>query len=180
MKKAALLAATILALAPRPAICDVADSSASGFTLKTTVQIQATPAEVYRKLVFNVGDWWDSHHTFSGNSHNLTLESKAQGCFCEKLPDQGGVRHMEVVMAAPGGKLVLLGGLGPLQGLAVTGVMTFQLTASPDGAKLDVTYAVGGYLPTGLNAFAKPVDGVLTGQIARLKNFVEHGSPDPK
>jgi uncharacterized protein YndB with AHSA1/START domain len=179
MKNAVLLAAA-LALAPRLAICDVVDSSASGFTVKTTLQIQAAPAEVYRKLVFNVGDWWNRQHTFSGNAHNLSMESKAQGCFCEKLPNQGSVRHMEVVTAMPGEKLVLSGGLGPLQAVAATGIMTFLLSAAPGGAKLEVTYTVGGYLPAGLNTWAKPVDGVLAEQLTRLKSFVERGSPDPQ
>jgi uncharacterized protein YndB with AHSA1/START domain len=179
MKNAVLLAAA-LALAPRLALSDVVDSSAAGFTVKTTVQIQAAPAEVYRKLVFNVGDWWNPQHTFSGNAHNLSLESKAQGCFCEKLPNQGSVRHMEVLMAMPGERLVLAGAMGPLQGAAVAGGMTFQLSAVPDGARLELTYTVGGYMPAGLSSWAKPVDAVLAEQMARLKNFIERGSPDQK
>jgi uncharacterized protein YndB with AHSA1/START domain len=175
--KAAYLAAAILALAPGLAICD---SAANGFTVKTTVQIQAPPAEVYRKIVFNVGDWWNPRHTFSGNSHNLTMESKAPGCLCEKLPNQGSVRHLEVLAAAPGEKLVLSGGLGPLQSLAVTGTMTWQLSAVEGGTKLEVTYAVGGYLATGLSTWAKPVDGVLVEQLTRLKNFSEHGNPEAR
>ena len=90
MKNAVLLAAA-LALAPRLALSDVVDSSAAGFTVKTTVQIQAAPAEVYRKLVFNVGDWWNPQHTFSGDAHNLSIDDKADGCFCEKLANGGSV-----------------------------------------------------------------------------------------
>jgi hypothetical protein len=55
-------------------------------------------------------------HTFSGDAHNLSIDDKATGCFCEKLASGGGVRHMEVVCADPGKKLVLSGALGPLQG----------------------------------------------------------------
>src|SRR5579872_7010972 len=109
------LAALICILAPGWASAGVADSSASGFTVKITLNIQAAPDEVYRKLIHNVGDWWESSHTFSGNSHNLTIDEKAAGCFCEKLPNGGGVRHMEVVNFAPARSLVLNGGLGPLQ-----------------------------------------------------------------
>ena len=87
---------------------------------------------------------------------------------------------MEVVTAMPGEKLVLSGGLGPLQAVAATGIMTFLLSAAPGGAKLEVTYTVGGYLPAGLNTWAKPVDGVLAEQLTRLKSFVERGSPDPQ
>lgn len=180
MKKAVLFAMAGLALAPELTFCDVLDSAASGFTIKVTLQIQAAPADVYRKIVFNVGDWWNSQHTFSGNAHNLTMESKAQGCFCEKMPNQGSVRHMEVVTAIPGERLVMTGGLGPLQALAAVGNMTFQLTAAEGGTKLEVTYAVGGYLAGGLNFWSKPTDTVLTEQMTRLKNYVEHASSDAK
>jgi len=84
-----------------------------------------------------------------------------------------------VVMAAPGERLVMLGALGPLQPLAVTGAMTFLLSPDAGGTKLVLTYAVGGYSPTGLNTWAAPVDSVLSEQVTRLKNFVEHGSVGP-
>jgi uncharacterized protein YndB with AHSA1/START domain len=178
--KTAYLTAAILTFLPALAIGDVVDSGANGFTLKTAVQIQAPPAEVYRKIVFNVGDWWSPQHTFSGNSHNLTMEAKAQGCFCEKLPNEGSVRHMEVLAALPGEKLVLSGAMGPLQALAVTGSMTWQLSAAEGGTKLELTYAAAGYLATGLTTWAKIVDIVLAEQVTRLKNFIEHGSPGAK
>lgn len=102
------------------------------------------------------------------------------GCFCEKLPNGGGVRHLEVLNFAPGKTLVLTGALGPLQSMAASGNMSFQLSATPGGTKLEVTYAVVGYVPAGMNTWAGPVDGVLTEQVIRLKNYVEHGNPAPK
>jgi uncharacterized protein YndB with AHSA1/START domain len=175
--KALLLCAFLLS--PAWAKAAVADASANGFTIKLTLNVQASPDDVYRKLVRNVGDWWDSSHTFSGNAHNLTIDDKPAGCFCEKLPDGGGVRHMEVAYAAPGIQLVLQGGLGPLQSLAATGSMTIKLSPANGGTKLEMAYSVVGYLPAGMNTLAAPVDGVLTGLFTRLKNFAEHGNPDP-
>lgn len=151
----------------------VVDSSASGFTVRVKTAIKATPGEVYKKFVHNVGDWWDPDHTFSKDSHNLSIDERPGGCLCEKLPEGGGVRHMEIVYLGPGHALVLSGALGPLQSLAATGTMTVTFG---DGI-LDVTYAVNGYLPQGMNTWAAPVDGVLTGLFARLKNYVEKGSP---
>jgi hypothetical protein len=55
--------------------------------------------------------------------------------------------------------------------------MTIQLSSSPSGTKLEVTYAVGGYLPAGMNTLATPVDSVLTAQVTRLKNYIERGDP---
>src|SRR5579863_9724674 len=140
------LAAASMFLLAATARADVVDSSATGFTVRVTVTITASPDDVYRKLVRNVGDWWASDHTFSGNSHNLSIEEKPGGCFCEKLPEGGGVRHMEVVNLAPGKTLVMSGALGPLQSIAAAGSMQFQLVPADDGTKLVFTYAVTGYL----------------------------------
>lgn len=169
-----------LALGPRWAMPAVVDASASGFTVRTTLAIKAAPAEVYRRLVRNVGDWWDPSHTFSGNAHNLSIEEKVPGCFCEKLPDGGGVRHMEVVYFAPGKTLRLSGALGPMQALAAAGSMTIQLSAAESGTKLEVTYAAVGYLPAGMNTWAATVDGVIEGLFTRLKNYVETGDAGHK
>ncbi len=167
----------VFLFAPGWAAAEVADASANGFTIKVTLNVHASPDEVYRKLVRNVGDWWDPSHTFSGNSHNLTIEEKPAGCFCEKLPDGGWVRHMQVIYLAPGKRLVLSGALGPLQALAATGTMTILLSPLDGATKLEVTYSVLGYLPAGMNTFAAPVDGVVNGLFTRLKNYAEHGDP---
>ena len=180
MKNGLLLSGVWLALAPAFAAAEVADSSNNGFTTKITLNIQAAPDEVYRKLIRNVGEWWNSQHSFSGNAHNLSIEEKVLGCFCEKLPNQGGLRHMEVVLLAPGKKLVLNGALGPLQSLAATGSLTIDFSAADGGTKLNVTYAVAGYLPGGMNTWAAPVDSVIAEQFSWLKNFVERGDPAPK
>jgi hypothetical protein len=85
---------------------------------------------------------------------------------------------MQVVYVAPGKSLRMVGGLGPLQGFAVSGVMTVELSPAAGGTKLEMTYSAGGYVPDGMSAWAKPVDDVLTEQFTRLKTFVEHGSPE--
>jgi len=180
MRTNGLLVIAILALAPGWAAAEVIDSSSNGFTVKLAITIQAPPADVYRRLIHNVGDWWNSAHTFSGDAHNLSIEEKPMGCFCEKLPGGGSVRHMEVTFLAPGKALGLSGGLGPLQTMAVAGSMRFQISPAEGGSKLEVTYAVGGYLKAGLDTWAKPVDAVLLEQITRLKNYTEHGDPSPK
>jgi uncharacterized protein YndB with AHSA1/START domain len=174
MKSTAALAVVLCAMAS-VSRAEVADSGANGFTIKITTSIHASPADVYKKLV-HIGDWWNSQHTYSGDAHNLSIEERPGGCFCEKLPN-GGVRHMEVLYFAPGKTLRLSGGLGPLQGIGAGGALTFNLSPETDGAKLEVTYAVNGYLPQGMNTFAAPVDNVLGEQITRLKNYIETGNP---
>jgi len=172
--------AAVLSLACGFARTEVVDSASGGFTIKTTVTVKATPDDVYHRLIQNVGDWWSSEHTYSRNSRNLSIEEKPMGCFCEKLPNGGSVRHMEVVFFTPGKALGLTGALGPLQSIAAAGNMRFELSPVDGGTKLDVTYAVAGYLPAGMNTWAAPVDTVLKEQLTRLKNYVERGDPLPK
>ena len=168
----------IAALTLPSARADVTDSAATGFTIKITADIHAAPADVYRRLL-RVGEWWSSNHTFSGDAHNLSIEERPMGCFCEKLPNGGAVRHMEVVFLQPGTVLRLSGALGPLQAMAANGSMTFQLSPTSSGTKLDFTYAVTGYSPQGMNSLAPIVDKVLTEQITRFKNYAETGNPGP-
>jgi len=170
----------IALLTGAPAWAAVADSAANGFTVKLELNIQASPQEVYRRLVHNVGDWWNPMHTFSGDAHNLSIDDKAFAWCCEKLADGGSVRHLEVVNADPGKTLVLSGALGPLQSIAATGSLTIQLAPAGDGTKVSVIYAVTGYLRAGLNTWAAPVDSVLTEQFTRLKSLIENGKAAPK
>ncbi len=171
-----ILVLLLLCAAPVSLPADVADSAANGFTIKIVESIHASPADVYNRLVHNVGDWWDSDHTFSGDAHNLSIEEKPMGCFCEKLANGGGVRHAEVILYAPAKSLVLSGMFGPLQKFGAAGTLSFAITPAGDGSKLEVTYSAGGYLPGGLNTWAAPVDSVLTEQVTRLKSYVETGT----
>jgi hypothetical protein len=177
MKRTFVLA-MIFCMAAPAMTGEVVDSASNGFTVKTTLSIKAAPDAVYRQII-HVGDWWDSAHTFSGDSRNLYIEEKPMGCWCEKLPKQGSVRHMEVVFLSPGARIVMVGGLGPLQSMATAGTMIFQLSPADGETKLAVTYTVAGYLPAGLNTLAAPVDSVLAQQFARLKNYMEKGNPVP-
>ncbi|MBV9608021.1 MAG: SRPBCC family protein, partial [Acidobacteria bacterium] len=132
--------AMVLVVMQASAGAEVADSAANGFTVKITTQIQAAPAEVYRRIL-RIGDWWNPEHTYSGDSHNLSIEPRADGCFCEKLPNGGGVRHMNVVLLMPGEMLRMSGGLGPLGQMGLAGSMTFTLEPAGAGTKLGFTYA---------------------------------------
>ena len=161
----------LFALFALPCYADVADQAPNGFTVRIVTTIRATPAEVYDRLVHNVGDWWNPEHTYSNDAHNLSIEDKPLGCFCEKLPNNGGVRHAQVIMVMPNKMLVMSGALGPLQAFGATGTLTLVLQPlHRDTTNVQLVYAVGGYLPDGLNTWAAPVDKVLTEQMTRLKN----------
>jgi uncharacterized protein YndB with AHSA1/START domain len=153
----------------------VADRSAAGFTVRHTVAIAGPPARVYAAFV-DIGKWWNPSHSYSHDPGRLTLDTAVGGCFCETLPDGGHVRHLDVVFVQPGKSLRLSGGLGPLQPIGASGAMTMTFAEADNGTSLDLTYTVHGYLPTGLDSWADPVDGVLAEQLARLQRFVETGS----
>ncbi len=160
------------ALIAAPARAEILDSTPAGFTVKTVAEVQAPAARVYQALIDRIGSWWDASHSYSGNAANLSIDARPGGCFCERLP-AGGVQHMTVIYADPGKLLRMTGGLGPLQDLAVTGVMSWKLTESSGRTTIELTYKVAGYAPGGgTGAFATPVDNVLTGQLKRLVQYV--------
>ena len=173
MMKSILLALALVCAAPL-ARADVLTSAPNGFVIRHVMSVPVAPAVAWRKFV-DIGGWWSSEHTFSGDARNLSLTPRADGCWCEKLPNHGFVRHMAVIYAAPGKVLRLSGGLGPLQEMAVTGAM--QITFEADGANTNVTmtYAIGGYSPSGLGPLAPLVDGVLGQQMLRYRAFAGEG-----
>jgi uncharacterized protein YndB with AHSA1/START domain len=159
-----------------PAQAEIDDVSMTGFAVRQSVDIAASPDEVYRTLAAP-SRWWSSDHTYSHDAANLSLDPRAGGCWCETLPGGGSVQHMVVVNAMPGKMLRLRGALGPLQALAVDGTMTFALHPTGKGTELTMSYAIGGYSKAGFSDLAKAVDGVLADQMMRLRLLAETGSP---
>ncbi|MGH9905765.1 MAG: ATPase [Pyrinomonadaceae bacterium] len=162
----------ILPIASIPVRGDVLDSAADGFTSKHTLTISVPPSEVYSQFI-NIGRWWDAEHSYSGVGQNMTIEDRINGCFCEKLESGGEVRHMTIVFRDPGKTLRMLGGLGPLQELGVTGSLTLSLAKADNGTTANFTYVVGGYRAGGLQSLAPLVDKVLLHQFTRFKDHVE-------
>lgn len=149
----------------------VIDTSAIGFTVKHEIQIKGKAMDVFRMFI-DVGHWWDSVHTYSGNAANLSLDARPNGCFCEKLPD-GGVAHMTVIYVEPGKVLRMDGALGPLQAMAVKGILTVTFKESEGNTTVTMSYTVGGYYSKGLQKIARKVDEVLTAQLEGFKKFTE-------
>jgi len=158
---------------------DVVDSAPNGFSIKIGTVIHAGPSPIYDALVHHIGDWWSSDHTMSHDAHNLSLDDKPMGCFCEKMPNNSGVRFGQVTMVMPDKMLVISAALGPLFRAGATGTLSFVLQPIHNDTRLEVTYNVGGYMSGGLNTWADPVDKVLTEQVTRLKSYIETGSPVP-
>jgi uncharacterized protein YndB with AHSA1/START domain len=170
MKAYSLIALALMVATP--AVAEVTASTETSFTVTHKMTVAAPAAKVWATLIAPSA-WWNSDHTWSGSASNLSLDPRPGGCWCEKLPDGGGVEHMRVVFFQPGKMLRLSGGLGPLQSFPASGVMTVTLAPAADGKSTAVTveYAVAG--APGLGKVAAPVDGVLGMQLAGLKTAAE-------
>lgn len=174
----AFAAATLLG-APL-ASAEIASSSPSSFTIHAEAEVAATPQKVWRDLT-RIDRWWSSAHTYSGDASNLRLDARAGGCWCERWGNSQSVEHMRVVavMEHDGVRtLRAIGGLGPLQEMGVTGVLTFTIEPHSNGAKIIMNYLVSGDARLNLDAIATPVDSVLMQQFERLRRLTTSGTPD--
>lgn len=176
MRVALLGAALLLAL---PVRAEVADSQPNGFSLDQKINIQAAPDKVYAAFV-DPAKWWSAGHTFSGDAKNMSFDAHPGGCWCETLPNGGGVLHMTIVHVDPGKLVRMRGALGPFQSTGMEGAMTvtFDKPKKGTGTDVELSYNLGGYVWGGYGALPAQADGVLNQQLRRLKSFVETGSPE--
>ena len=168
----------LAALAATPASAEVVSAGADGFVVRNVVEVSVPAERAYLQLA-RPERWWESSHTYSGKAANLSLDLRPGGCFCEALPGGigGGVEHLRVLAARPGKMLRLGGGLGPLQGEAVTGVLTFELKAKGTGTEVVQTYTVRGLPAADAAKWAPMVDGMLRTQLERYGRYVDTGRP---
>ena len=161
---------TVALLLPVAADAAIMQSSADGAIIEHHFQIQASPQAAWIALV-HPELWWPSDHTWSGNRANLRLEAQAGGCFCENW-GESSAEHARVVMAQPGSLLRMRGSLGPLQDMAVTGVLTIQLKATDSGGtEATVTYRLSGDASHKLDAFVPAVDKVVGQQFGAFAAY---------
>jgi uncharacterized protein YndB with AHSA1/START domain len=149
----------------------------NGFLVKFEVHVNAPAAKVYDALVEQVGSWWNPEHTYSHDAKNLSIDARPGGCFCEKLPNGGGIEHLRVVYVASPQVIRFSGALGPLQASGVAGSMTWKLTGGRDNTRLELSYSVGGFIQGGFEKIGPAVEAMLREQLDRLKLFIETGKP---
>lgn len=166
----AALAAALLA-APLPAAAKVASVSEAGMVVENTSVVAASPDAVWAVLI-EPKRWWLASHSWSGKAENFSLDPRAGGCFCESLPGGGSVEHLRVVYADPGKLLRLTGGLGPLQGDAATGPLSWTLQPDGQGTRIVQRYAVAGVARTPWPVMAPLIDSVLRQQLESLAKAI--------
>jgi hypothetical protein len=177
LKHALSLFAATLYLGVMPvAQAETSEVNPSGFLVGLHQEVKADPHKVFL-AIGQIGKWWNRQHTFSGNATNLSLDLVAGGCFCERWNDNSA-QHAQVVFVKKDAMVRMVGSLGPLQEMALNGVLTFAIAAKDGKTILTVTYRVNGGEKSGLDELAAPVDGVLSEQMHRLATYAEGGTPE--
>jgi uncharacterized protein YndB with AHSA1/START domain len=159
-----------------PAAARVVDATPAGFTIENARDVPVDAATAWQALVADVDRWWPKDHSWWGKDATFSIEPVAGGCFCERAADgRRSARHMEVVFVDPGSLLRLTGGLGPLQGMGVQGVMEWRLAPIDGGTRITLFYRAGGYTPDDLSKFAPVVDQVQALQLGGLADHLQAG-----
>ena len=170
----------LAAALPPTARADVVATSDNGFVTRDAVTVAASPMQVWLALT-KPAEWWNDSHTWSADAANLTLVPQAGGCFCERIPGEGGegespldgsAQHAIVVLADPLKSLRLRGGLGPLQGEPAEGVLTITLKPVDGGTRILWEYNVGGPMRYEVAQISKAVDNVMSQQLAGLRDLL--------
>jgi len=171
-----MLALLLLALCASALPAAVTQSRPDGFLIEIDVALAAPPAKAWAALA-EVGRWWSPAHTWSGDAAHLSMSLEAGACFCERW-ETGSVEHARVLFAKRNELLRLGGALGPLQSMAVTGVVTFALEPKGQGTVLHVSHRVSGDPAHSLDQIAPFADQMLVETLARLQKYVETGKPE--
>lgn len=163
-----------------PARAEVAAAGPGAFQIHAEAVVSAPPEQVWRSLI-RVDRWWSPQHTYSGDARRLSLDPRAGGCWCERWGNGQSVEHARVVLVMERESvrtLRLVGGLGPLQQMGTTGVLTFTITPDRRGAAIDMSYRVSGEPGLALDQVAPLVDQVLMEQFARFVRYADRDAPE--
>ena len=162
----AYLAAAICLGWPLAGLAEVKFAAPDAFLIEQRFTIAAPATKVWNTLLHPEA-WWPSDHTWSGDRRNLRLSGEAGGCFCERWIG-GSAEHGRVVMAIPGSLLRFQATLGPLQEMALSGIITVSLTEKDGKTEMVVTHRVSGDASHKLDAIAPIVDQVNAQQFGGL------------
>ncbi len=149
---------------------EIKASAKDGFHVNLEVEVTVDRKIAYDAFVSDLAKWWDGSHSYSSDAKNLSMDLK-QKCMLERLPNGGFVRHMEIVYLQPGKMLRMTGGLGPLQGMGATGALNISFSESEGKTTVRLNYVVHGPSFQNFDKMAKPVEGVLAGQMNRFKKY---------
>ena len=179
MRPATILLTLVLGALADNSIAEVTAAGPGGFALVHEVTVNAERIDAWQAAVNDIGEWWSDDHTISGHAAAMTIDPRPLGCFCEALPNGGGVTHLTVTFVNPNVLLRMTGGLGPLGLMGVDGNMIWEFFDTETGTRIKFAYTVGGFSPDGLDSIAPAVDYVIGEALQRLKAYIETGEADP-
>lgn len=169
------LGLVVLLAATGSATAAVKQVAADGFIVEHRLSVVATPAQAWAALG-QPGRWWPKEHTWSGDPANLSLPLQLGACFCERWKD-GGAEHGRVVMIRRNELLRLNAALGPMQDMAVSGVLSIALAAKDEGSEAIVTYRVSGTPAHSFDKMATVVDQVVGLQFGGWASYAAAPAP---
>lgn len=154
-----VLSIALVLVAATPASAAVKQSAPDGFIVEHRLMLNVIPAQAWATLA-QPARWWPKEHTWSGSPANLSLELKLGGCFCERWKG-GGAEHGRVIMLRNNELVRMNAALGPMQEMAISGVLSIAIAARDEGSEATVTYRVSGTSAHGFDKIAPVVDQVI-------------------
>lgn len=158
----------------------------SGFSISNVSESAASVEVVYDNFINHIDNWWPKDHTWWKGT--LKIDEYAGGCFCETTQTSSAA-HMQISFIHPQKKVVMTGGLGPLQEMGIYGALTWQFTSlneedsntdsSNKGTRVTLTYHASGTIQfNGKKAtnedaekLVQVVDKVQAQQLSSLTSF---------
>ena len=161
----------VLVITP-PARAEVQLVTDNGFIIENKIQVDVDADSAWNALVNKVDDWWPKDHSWWLEAGTFSIEPVAGGCFCERN-GASSAEHMRVVFVEPGKLLRMSGGLGPLQGMGMSGALDWALVPAGNGTEIILTYRVSGINADGFAGLAPAVDSVQALQLGGLGKYLQ-------
>src|SRR5687767_643204 len=161
--------------AATPAAAEVVSAGPHGLEVSNSVNLVIPVNQAYAAFG-RIGAWWGDSHTYSGKAANMRLSLQPGGCFCETIPEGGGVEHMRVSVVQPNERIVMTGSLGPVLYEAASGVMDIKFERIAGGSRVVMNYRAAGFAKGGADKMAAGVDSVLADQLKRYRSYAARGA----
>lgn len=161
--------------AATPAAAEVVSAGPHGFEVSNSVSLVIPVSQAYAAFA-RPGAWWSNSHTYSGKAANMRLALQPGGCFCETIPEGGGVEHLRVSVVQPNERIVMTGSLGPVLYEAASGVMDIKFERIAGGSKVVMNYRAAGFAKGDADKMAAVVDSVLAEQLRRYRAYAARGA----
>ena len=129
--KAVLFSSLVGAIYSPSCLAKINYADNSGFSITNESESRAPIETVYSHFIQQVDKWWPKDHTWWKGT--LSIDEQAGGCFCE-VTQTASAAHMQISYVEPNKKVVMTGGLGPLQEMGISGALTWEFSTMEESA----------------------------------------------